>query len=78
VHYNRPIEWYINNLIWSGFNIKFLYEITTKKPILKVSKTYLNAARRPSKYTTLAEKKEKLRIRAEIPYFLVMKVQKIK
>jgi 2-polyprenyl-3-methyl-5-hydroxy-6-metoxy-1,4-benzoquinol methylase len=73
--YVRPLEFYMHALRAAGFAVTDFREIATKKPLHKVPAGKGNALR-ASRYSSAAEKKEKLRSRKEIPYFLVMEAEK--
>jgi ubiquinone/menaquinone biosynthesis C-methylase UbiE len=74
--YVRPLSFYMHVLRAAGFAVTDLREIATKKPLHKVSTEKENLLR-ASRYSSAAEKKEKLRSRKEIPYFLAMEAKKI-
>ncbi|HUC02126.1 MAG TPA: methyltransferase domain-containing protein [Candidatus Paceibacterota bacterium] len=75
--YVRPLGFYVQALRAAGFAVTDLREIATKKPLHKVPPRKENTLR-ASRYSSVAEKKEKLRSRKEIPYFLVMKAEKVR
>jgi 2-polyprenyl-3-methyl-5-hydroxy-6-metoxy-1,4-benzoquinol methylase len=74
--YVRPLGFYMQALRAAGFAITDLREIATKKPLRNVSARKENLLK-ASRYSSITEKKEKLRSRSEIPYFLVMEAEKI-
>lgn len=76
-NYTRPLQFYVDALRKARFVVTDFREIATKKPIVKAGKKDKNVLRRLSRYTTVAQKKEKLRARSEIPCFVIIGVQKI-
>jgi 2-polyprenyl-3-methyl-5-hydroxy-6-metoxy-1,4-benzoquinol methylase len=73
--YVRPLGFYMQALRAAGFAVTDFREIATKKLLHKVPAGKENVLR-ASRYSSVAEKKEKLRSRKEIPYFLAMEVEK--
>ena len=59
-----------------GFAITDFREIAMKKPVRKVPAKKDNLLR-ASRYGSAAERREKLRSRMEIPYFLAMEAEKM-
>jgi 2-polyprenyl-3-methyl-5-hydroxy-6-metoxy-1,4-benzoquinol methylase len=74
--YVRPLGFYMQALRAAGFAVADLREIATKKPLRKMPAEKENLLR-ASRYSSVAEKREKLRSRTEIPYFLAMEAEKI-
>jgi ubiquinone/menaquinone biosynthesis C-methylase UbiE len=74
--YVRPLGFYVHALRSAGFMISDLREIATKKNLLKAEKGGGKSLLRASRYSSLAEKKEKLRTQKEIPCFLVIEAEK--
>ncbi len=74
--YVRPLGFYMQALRAAGFAVTDFREIATKKPLRKMPAGKENLLR-ASRYSSPAEKREKLRSRSEIPYFLVMEAKKI-
>lgn len=75
--YVRPLGFYMQALRAAGFAVTDLREIATKKPLHKVPTGKENLLR-ASRYSSTMEKKEKLRSRKEIPYFLAMEAKKFR
>ena len=75
--YVRPLGFYMQALRAAGFAVTDLREIATEKPLRKVPAGKENLLR-ASRYSSAVEKKEKLRSRKEIPYFLAMEVEKFR
>ncbi len=74
--YVRPLSFYMHALRMAGFAVTDLREIATKKPLRKFPAEKENLLR-ASRYSSAPEKREKLRSRKEIPYFLAMEAEKI-
>lgn len=74
--YVRPLGFYMQALRVAGFVVTDFREIATNKPLRKMPAGKENLLR-ASRYSSVAEKKEKLRSQKEIPCFLVMETEKI-
>ena len=74
--YVRPLGFYMQALRAAGFAVTDFREIATKKPLHKVPAGKENTLR-ASRYSSAAEKWEKLRSRKEIPCFLAIETEKI-
>jgi SAM-dependent methyltransferase len=75
--YVRPLNFYMQALRAAGFAVTDFREIATKKPVRKMPAGKENLLR-ASRYSSAAERREKLRSRREIPYFLAMDAEKIR
>jgi SAM-dependent methyltransferase len=75
--YVRPLNFYMQALRTAGLAVTDLREIATKKPVRKMP-AEKESLLRPSLYSSAAERREKLRSRREIPYFLAMDAEKIR
>lgn len=77
-HYHRSLETYSRYLRDANLLINGLWEIATKKEIVKARKEDSNTRLRRSRYSTLAEKRMKEFAKQEIPMFLIIDALKYK